>query len=264
MGPGGLKPGSYDATKLSQDQRNWLFNYFGHSGQAPVGYGGESTGNDGSTPDAGSATAAYNAAIGSATGFLNTAGTNLDTQYSDLLNKVLGVGSQAMNTATLGENNLLASRGITNNSPLYSREMTYAQLPVTSQVQGALGTLGYNQAQQKLALAGNIAGLVAGGAGTAAGLPLSYGSLALANAANIANISYLGSQAAQAGAAARYIPIPNVGLYDVQGGSFVGGITNTNLTTGGYQITGVSPNNSKTTINNNSGAGVNNASNLSS
>ena len=41
MGPGGIQKGSYEAQKLSQDQRNWLWGQFGHGGQAPVGYGGE-------------------------------------------------------------------------------------------------------------------------------------------------------------------------------------------------------------------------------
>lgn len=41
MGPGGIAVGSYDATQLSQDQRQWLWEQFGHAGQAPLGYGGE-------------------------------------------------------------------------------------------------------------------------------------------------------------------------------------------------------------------------------
>mgnify|MGYP001559348993 CR=1 FL=1 len=42
MGPGGLTPGSYDPSRLTQEQRNWLWSYFGHgSSPAPVGYGGE-------------------------------------------------------------------------------------------------------------------------------------------------------------------------------------------------------------------------------
>lgn len=41
-GPGGISVGSYEATKLSQDQRQWLWEQFGHKGPAPVGYGGES------------------------------------------------------------------------------------------------------------------------------------------------------------------------------------------------------------------------------
>lgn len=46
-GPGGIIPGSYDPTKLTQDQRNWLYNYF-HPGQgnASVGYGGEHVSGD--------------------------------------------------------------------------------------------------------------------------------------------------------------------------------------------------------------------------
>lgn len=40
-GPGGITPGSYPPQDLSQDQRQWLWEQFGHSGTAPVGYGGE-------------------------------------------------------------------------------------------------------------------------------------------------------------------------------------------------------------------------------
>ncbi len=42
-GPGGISKGSYSAQDLTQDQRQWLWEQFGHKGQAPVGYGGEST-----------------------------------------------------------------------------------------------------------------------------------------------------------------------------------------------------------------------------
>lgn len=51
-GPGGqssgggqpqVAPGSYDPKSLSQDQRQQLWEFFGHKGIAPVGYGGEST-----------------------------------------------------------------------------------------------------------------------------------------------------------------------------------------------------------------------------
>lgn len=40
-GPGGIIAGNYDPTTLTQDQRQWLWMAFGHSGEAPVGYGGE-------------------------------------------------------------------------------------------------------------------------------------------------------------------------------------------------------------------------------
>lgn len=36
-----IAPGSYDPTSLSQEDRNFLWRHFGHSGEAPVGYGGE-------------------------------------------------------------------------------------------------------------------------------------------------------------------------------------------------------------------------------
>jgi hypothetical protein len=41
-GPGGIRAGSYSPQDLSQDQRQWLFEVFGHAGVAPDGYGGES------------------------------------------------------------------------------------------------------------------------------------------------------------------------------------------------------------------------------
>ena len=171
------------------------------------------------------AKATYQAGIGSAVSTLQNAGTTLDTQYQGLLQDVLGVGSVSMNTATTGENNLLGQRGITNNSPLYSQQMTLAQLPVTSQVQGAVGSLGYTEAGLQNQLAQNIAGVQAGGAGTLAELPLSYGSLALAQAANVANIQLAGSKGAQAGAGARYISGPNGVIYDTVGGTFITGQT---------------------------------------
>lgn len=178
----------------------------------------------------------YQAAIGTAVTGLQQAGTNLDTQYGDLLTKVLGQGTVAMNTVTTGENNLLASRGITNNSPLYSSQMGSAQLPVQVANQAASSNLGYTQAGLKLNLANSIASLQGGAAGTMANLPLSYGSLALAQAANVANISLMGSQAAQAGVAAKYITIPGVGVVNLSNGQFVGGQTNNNLNSGGYQV----------------------------
>ena len=41
VGPGNITPGSYDPTKLTQEQRNWLFRYFGNQGEASAGYGGQ-------------------------------------------------------------------------------------------------------------------------------------------------------------------------------------------------------------------------------
>ncbi len=181
----------------------------------------------------------YQQGVGSAVSGLQTAGTNLDSQYSDLLTKTLGLGTVALNTITSGENNLLASRGITPNSPLYSKEMGLAQLPVSAQNQAAVGSLGYTQAGLKLGLAGSIAGLQAGGAGTAMGIPLQYGSLALSQGIQPSQVAYNVGQAKQAETGARYITIPGVGVVDLNTGNFVGGITNNNLNSGGYQITQV-------------------------
>ena len=50
-GPGGIQPGDYPAESLTQEQRNWLWQFFGNSGEAPVGYGGQRTDEvPGSTP----------------------------------------------------------------------------------------------------------------------------------------------------------------------------------------------------------------------
>ena len=187
-----------------------------------VSYGGVTwKGNPGSdwTPEVqsspsnngGQAQTDYQAAIGTAVSGLKEAGTNLDTQYGSLLQNVLGQGTVAMNTVTTGENNLLGARGITNNSPLYSAQMGSAQLPVQVANQTATSNLGYTQAGLKLSLANQIAGLTAGGAGTAVNIPLQYGSLALAQAANTANI--FGAYAA--GSANQFIPIPGLGVYDL-------------------------------------------------
>lgn len=48
-GPGGIALGSYPPQSLTQDQRQWLWEQFGHSGQAPIGYGGEQTGATGAS-----------------------------------------------------------------------------------------------------------------------------------------------------------------------------------------------------------------------
>lgn len=40
-GPGGIVPGQYPADSLTQEQRQWLWKFFGHTGDTPAGYGGE-------------------------------------------------------------------------------------------------------------------------------------------------------------------------------------------------------------------------------
>lgn len=175
----------------------------------------------------------YQAGIDSAVLGLQSQGTSLDAQYKSLLNDVLGQGTVAMNTVTGATNEELARRGITNNSYLYGQEMGSAQLPVQVANQTAVGSLGFTEAQLQNALAANIASLKAGGAGTAAELPLSYGSLALANAANIANIGLTQAQTQGALTGARYVSTP-YGLYDTQTNQYVTGAGN--LPSGGQVV----------------------------
>ncbi|MBK8033800.1 MAG: hypothetical protein IPK17_30740 [Chloroflexi bacterium] len=45
-GPNGIRAGGYPPFRLTQDERQWLFNAFGNPGIAPVGYGGQPCGTD--------------------------------------------------------------------------------------------------------------------------------------------------------------------------------------------------------------------------
>ncbi len=40
-GPGGIAPGAYPVDSLTQEQKQWLWKFYGHEGNAPFGYGGE-------------------------------------------------------------------------------------------------------------------------------------------------------------------------------------------------------------------------------
>ena len=74
-GPDNIPAGSYDPTKLTQPQHQWLFQIFGHIGTAPVGYGGENcTGNPPYTPGVSSTTGTT-----SATGTTGTTSTTNTT-----------------------------------------------------------------------------------------------------------------------------------------------------------------------------------------
>src|ERR1035437_1542969 len=231
MGPGGIVKGNYNASTLSQDQKTWLYQQFGHSGDTPAGYGGEnvsgeygnySVGQSASDVSAQNAQGAYKEGINNAVSGLQAQGTNLDTQYGDLLTKVLGQGTVAMNTATTGENNYLASRGLQSNNGRGLNDMSSAQLAVSQSNQAAASNLSYTEAGLKNTLAQTIAGIQAGGAGTAVQIPLDYGSLALAQAANVANISLAGANTAAANTSARYVSTP-YGEYDTQTQQFVSG-----------------------------------------
>lgn len=53
-GPGGITAGDYPPESLAQEQRQWLFEKFGHTGIASVGYGGERCQGSSSPPPSGS------------------------------------------------------------------------------------------------------------------------------------------------------------------------------------------------------------------
>lgn len=182
---------------------------------------------------------AYGSAIGSAVGGLETQKTNLSDQYGSLLQTVTGQYQPLINQTTASAGGELARRGINPDSFFYKQNVQGALQPVYSAEAGNAQQIGQGSINDINTLTQAIANLKAGGAGTVAQLPLQYGSLALAQAANIANIGLAGSQAAAAGASSRYIPIPGVGLWDTQSGQFVGNQTNNNLNSGGYQILNV-------------------------
>ena len=97
-------------------------------------------------PDPAVAKADYQAGIDTAVSGLKTQGTNLDTQYGDLLSKVLGQGTVAMNTATTGENNYLASRGLQSNNGRGLNDMSAAELPAQNQTDTAIAQYCYSVA----------------------------------------------------------------------------------------------------------------------
>jgi hypothetical protein len=149
---------------------------------------------------------------------------SLSSAYSELLKSVLGQGSVAMNTATTGENTLLGQRGITNDSPLYAKEMTSAQLPVTATNESNAAQVGMGSAQDINQLAGQIAGLQAGNVPNA----LTYGG-------GISSLQLQAPLVAAQANQANFIPIPGVGVYNAQTGKM---ISSTGLSTSGRTIVG--------------------------
>jgi len=161
--------------------------------------------------------------------------SSLKDQYSKLLDSVLGQGTVASNYSIKASNSALAQRGITSDSQLGEQTIADNLLPVTAQNQSAAAQVGQGSAQDINTLAGEIAGLQAGNVQGAIGAAPAIAGLA----ALPSQIALAGSQAGASGAQGRYIPIPNVGVYDVQAGHLIGNISNNNLSTGGFQILNV-------------------------
>lgn len=180
----------------------------------------------------------YQAGIGSAVTGLQGQQSNLKDSYGSLLADVMGQGTVAMNTATSGENAFLGARGLLSQAGLGNNQLSQAQLAVQAQNQAAAGSIGLGSAQDINALQEAIASLQAGGAGTAVQIPLEFGSLALSQqTAPAAAFANLGAGAASY-ASARYIPIPNLGIYDLQNNRLLPNTSSTGLSGGGLSIAG--------------------------
>lgn len=186
-GPGGISPGNYQPGSIDQAQQQWLWQYFGHTGSPPSGYFGENA--PAQVPGVGNyyggesqtqmAQQNYQGAANNAIAGYQAQGTSLSDQYNQLLQDTLGEGTVAMNTATQAENNYLGQHGILSQGGLGGTALSSAQLAVQQANQAAVGTLGYTEAQLQNNLAGSIASLQLGAAGTTANFPLQFGSLAL-------------------------------------------------------------------------------------
>lgn len=229
MGPGGIVKGNYDPKNLSQDQRQWLWGQFGHSGNAPIGYGGEgggpnlTPGQPAPTPTidplalAGSLQQMQINANQPSIQTLQGQQSSLKDQYSSLLNAVLGQGSAAQNYTIGAAAANLGARGILPTSQLGQQTIGSALIPVTAQNQAAAAQVGMGSAQDLNQLAAQIAGLQAGNVPGA-----------ISAAPGFAGLSMLPSQIAltqaQAGAT-RFVPIPGYGIYDIQSKQMIGGLS---------------------------------------
>lgn len=202
QGPGGIYKGDYDPTKLTQDQRNWLYNQFGNSGVAPVGYGGQrsSTGETGAwgnnqgyqgastapgqTPTSGpSGASAYDPVAAAkqiaqftaqqnapAISALGSAKTDLQSRYDDLLASIKAGSQVGVNQQTLVTARELGNRGILPTSTLYGQEMTNALLPVNATYAGLNAQTGLAAQQDINQLMAQIGLLQAGNPESAANM----------------------------------------------------------------------------------------------
>lgn len=152
---------------------------------------------------------AYQGAINTAVGGLQTQKSNLANQYSDLLKTVTGEYTPLINQATATAGQQEAQRGISPDSALYQQQVQGALQPVYGQEAGAAQTIGAGSIADVNSLTQAIANIQAGGAGTASQLPLQYGSLSLSQQALPSQIAANQAQANQANAlaqASKYLP----------------------------------------------------------
>lgn len=159
----------------------------------------------------------YQQAAGSAISTLQTQKGNLSQQYSDLLKTVTGEYQPLINSTTQTAQKELGQRGITPDSTLYQQQVQGALQPVYGAEAANAQQIGQGSVADLNTFANNIANLQAGVGGTASQLPLQYGSLALSTQALPSQIALAQSQAG----AAKYIPIPNVGIYNTATGQII-------------------------------------------
>lgn len=153
--------------------------------------------------------------------------SNLAASYGSLLNSVMSAGSSATNYFTGAAAANLGARGILPSSQLGQQTIGSAILPISTQTQGAIGSVGLGSAQDLNALAQSIAALQAGNVqGAITGAPALAGLAALPSEifANLAQGSAYGGNAALSLAqalAAKYLNYPSTGLFDTSTGKNV-------------------------------------------
>ena len=181
----------------------------------------------------------YKAATDTAISGLEQKKTDLAGQYGDLLKTVTGEYQPLVDQTTATAGAELSRRGLTPDSTLFQQQTQGALAPVYGSEAANAQQIGAGSIADTNTLANNIAQLQTGVAGTASQLPLQYGSLALSTQALPSQIALAQAQTNQANTGANYISIPGVGVYDLTSKSLLGGLSNNNLSSGGYSILNV-------------------------
>src|SRR3990167_7116723 len=186
-GPGGITPGSYEPQSLTQEQRNWLYNYFGNRGEASQGYGGQ--GLEGPRGDIATgleygrqleqSQAAATKAIEPALTTLKEAGTKIAPiyeqkeaaiqaeieptrqRYENLLAQVVANQQRSETQQTLTTGRELGRRGIASQSGVYDVEMGLALQPIREYYTGQTKDVGFER-EEKLRSLQNLMGELTG------------------------------------------------------------------------------------------------------
>lgn len=146
---------------------------------------------------------AYQGAINTAVGGLQTQKTNLASQYGSLLSTVTEEYQPLINQTTASAGAEEARRGLSPDSLLNQQQVQGALQPVYGAEAANAQEIGAGSISDTNTLTQAIANMQAGGAGTASQLPLQYGQLALSQAALPSQIALNQAQGAQASALAK-------------------------------------------------------------